>query len=597
MFIDQKINIPDIFSEYFNDPIIKKVAYQVAKNLQEGNICLDLETYQQLEDMDIDINNLITSPFVTNEPFTNVQPFVFWDNKLYLHRYFSYETIIIEKIKELINEGKENKEYLMQLLLDNKSNIEDHLVFGPAQVDQPAYFIPWQKIAALSAFTSNFQIITGGPGTGKTSAVAGFLFLYLSFFPENSVALAAPTGKAAARMNESINLAAETNRSLTKEIRNKIRNIEATTIHRLLGTRRESVNFIFNKDNCLRYDLIIIDESSMIDVALMAKLLDAIERKTKLILLGDRNQLTSIGAGSIFGDLCKIDDHSNKFEEKYIDFFNEFISEDENKIPKDILTKTTDYGFVIELKQVFRFKPDNGISIFSTRLLADEAFDQAFIEIFKGTAEREIRITQSPDDTLFLEMLKFYEDYASENDIKKAIEKLARIRILCAVREGDHGIYYFNDFIEKYLKNKRLLNPAYGFYDRQSVMITSNDYNLELFNGDIGIIRKDEEKSRYIAYFPGKDNNIREFSALNLPSYETAFAMTIHKSQGSEFENVIIVLPDDEDLTLLTRELIYTGVTRAKQKVLLIGKDNIIIDAGNRQVERISGIMERFINQ
>ena len=598
MITDRTNLIPLVFSSWFNDPEIRKAAALVSKKLEEGNICYNINDPGISGDDKIDIRVLESSEFVTTDPVNNIQPMVLHSGKLYLHRYFSYETIIIEKIRKLLESGNNQKTEMHQTLLNNREIIEKFLSFKPKNSEDQAKYIPWQKIAAISSFISNFHIITGGPGTGKTSAVAAFIMLYLSIFPWKSIALAAPTGKAAARMNESISSAVASFHDLDTELKASIGKIEARTIHRLLEFQNDSVDFKRNNKNLLQYDLIIIDESSMIDAPLMAKLLDAVCDESKLIMIGDRHQLSPIGAGSIFGDLCKINDSTNCFENSDIQFLNSFITTDELKIPVENTSGASPKfsSFVTELKHVFRFSSENQIFKFSNRLMSENSPDEKFILKFKGDHTDDLNIIDNIDNTLFCEFLKYYEEYASEPDIAIALEKLSQIRILCAVREGEKGVFHFNDLIEKHLKNSGLLAPSYGFYDKQPVIITTNDYNLRLFNGDTGVIRMDHEKKRYFAFFIDSEGELRQIPAMSLPSHETVFAMTIHKSQGSEFRNVILILPDDDTYGMLTRELLYTGITRAKHKVLIISSDEMLINAGKRSVNRISGIGDRLMN-
>lgn len=584
----EKINIHSVFSGYFPVPEIKNIAYLVSQKLEEGNICLDIGDYNKNEAEKINIDTLSRSPWITTAPHKEVKPFVLLNNKLYLHRYFYYETVILNTIKSLISNSDEDKTLRKQELLSAKPLISNLFHSYNQQTN-------WQLISALLAYVNDFFIITGGPGTGKTTIITKLLAIIFELNPEFSVAIAAPTGKATARLNESISNLISNLPGIKNDTKEILLDIKAQTVHRLLGYGFNTPYFKHNKENPLQYDLVIVDESSMIDVALMAKLMEAIRKDTKLILLGDKNQLASVEAGSIFGDLCKTQKQSNTVFDTDIDFLKNFnINIENNAFYSNILT-----GKIIELQHSYRFDITEGIGKFSNLVISGNSSEDKLITPFLNCKNQSqcVEITADYQDDRFYKMIKLYEDYARENDIEKAFEKLKKIIILCAVREGQFGMKHYNSTIEDYLKSKALISPSGNFYDKQVVMVTSNDYNLGVFNGDIGIIRVDKNTDKKIIYFKNSDGSLKSFPATNINSFETAYAMTIHKSQGSEYDNVIIVIPDDENHRLLSRELLYTAVTRAKQNVLILGKSNIIKETVKNRINRISGINERIINQ
>ncbi len=581
-------SIHEIFADYFDDSALKKAAYLVSKKLEEGHICLDIANLNDEEK--IDFEKLKNSHLVTSDPENNIQPFVLFNNKFYLQRYFYYESKILEKIKKLSVDNKK-KEYQNKLL-----NIKDHVlnIFKDNIENQK---IPWQLIASLGAIINNFMIITGGPGTGKTTTIAKFLAILYKLDPELTVAITAPTGKAAARMNESLLNAGEKDKNIPEEIKEKLNKISASTIHRLLGGNYQGTHFSYNENNKLKHDVIIVDESSMIDATMMAKLLGAVKDDAKLILLGDKNQLASVEAGSIFGDLCNTPEKTNLLSSSDIDFFDNFINNkklNSEHIPaKDnILT-----GKIIELQHSYRFNENEDIGKFSSLVINGNTNTDLLIKPFKDCEGKTqcVKISGNYKDKEFYNLLKYYEEYAKEEDIEKAFEKLKKIMILCAVREGEYGFKAYNNIVEEYLKTKGLIFPGKSFYDKQPVMITSNDYSLGVFNGDNGIIRENKKTGQKRIYFQDEDG-IKDFPVVNINSFQTAYAMTIHKSQGSEYDNVLIIIPDDENHKILSRELLYTAVTRARKNVLILGNDNVIIESVKRKINRISGIRERILN-
>jgi exodeoxyribonuclease V alpha subunit len=340
------------------------------------------------------------------------------------------------------------------------------------------------------------------------------------------------------------------------------------------------------------HDVVIIDESSMIDAALFAKLLNAIGSHTKLILLGDKDQLASIEAGSLFGDLCLAENAINQFSEDKLNFINKVITNPLNQIPKPAKqSKHLLAEHIIELKFSHRFNSEKGIGKLSKAIINNEV---AVIEDFiKLQNDEQVSIHTDYSATAFENFIAGYQDYIQEKDIKTAFQKLNNLRVLCATREGEQGLYSTNKKIEDYLKGKSLISIIEEFYEHRPIMVTSNNYNLGLFNGDIGIIRKDEN-GILRAHFESPDGEIIKILPGLLSKVETVFAMTIHKSQGSEFNQVLISLPNVEEIKILTRELLYTGITRAKSKVVILGSEQIILQTAKEQVQRASGIQNRF---
>ncbi|MEG1587512.1 MAG: AAA family ATPase, partial [Bacteroidales bacterium] len=340
------------------------------------------------------------------------------------------------------------------------------------------------------------------------------------------------------------------------------------TIHKLLGTIQNSVTFRHNAQNPLPYDLIIIDESSMIDAALMSKLLDSVGSESRIILLGDRNQLVSVEAGSIFGDLCLA---------KECDLL-------QNRI--------TEFTFS------HRFKEELGIGKLSKAVLNGEQHTIKE-ELTTGSSD-EITYDFQYSESLFKQYALLYKGFITAANPKEALKSINEIRFLCATRDD---VKETNRRIEKILADENIagFNPTTEFYINRPIMITRNDYILDLRNGDIGIIRKATNESGHestYAFFESNDpEKPKKIPVGLLPEHETVFAMTIHKSQGSEFTNVAVILPKDGVAEqLLTRELFYTAVTRAKKQVL-VQSDRITFDnCFKKSVTRSSGIGSRLSN-
>ena len=523
--MQEPIDVHKVFAEYFKG--CEALAYALSSRLGEGNICIDINEYISNSELteenpyftdketflkQTEEGNFVT-PTVSDEA---IKPFLIHDGRAYLQRYFRYESDMIRHIKRLKN---------------------------------------------------NFHIITGGPGSGKTYSVSMKLIDLHKNGKDLKVALAAPTGKAAVRMNESIKkFVRDKEGSISPGTRDLLIGLKAQTIHRLLGTRTNSVFFTYNEENKLPYDVIIIDECSMVDGAMMTKLLEAISDNSVLYLIGDKDQLASVEAGSVFGDLCRSE--------------NTEIMRDK----------------VDTLKGSRRFSKDEGIWKISQEIIGGKIEDLKAYE----NDEQVIIDTEFSRD-LFERFALMYRDYIIEDNIEEALKKLNRVRFLCVTRSGDQSVSEYNKKIQYFLSQKiEGFHPkSEGFYHNQPIIITSNDYKLGVFNGDVGIVREKEIKGKKVmmASFETTDEKIREIQAGFLNHYETVFAMTIHKSQGSEFENVVVVLPLKRGKKLLTRELLYTGVTRAMKKVLIQSPPEVIPECVSKSVMRASGLEARLLKE
>jgi exodeoxyribonuclease V alpha subunit len=605
-------NPHNAFACFFKEEHLASYAYALSKKMEEGHICIetdnlpqDDEFWQYFTGKRASGENLKGSQFVSNTTIGEVKPFVLQNDKLYLQRYFHYEFEIINKLVDLTKleekQLKDRKDFIqnqkefIKTLWSIDENVSDFSV-----EERP----DWQLIAVIQGFINNLTIITGGPGTGKTTTVAKILALLNQSNSNLKVALAAPTGKAAVRMKESLLLSARKNQKLgITELTNSL---ETKTIHRLLGPIHNSPFFKSNKENPLDYDVIIIDESSMIGVAMFAKLLNAISVNTRLILLGDSEQLASVDLGSLFGDLCKaLAENENKFSKEPLSFLNKLLNA-ERLLSDDYLLKTSNSDLnehLIRLKKTYRYDQNSKMGRFTKAVIM--GLDNDLEEIEK-LEDKSLLIDTNYSDSVFNNFIKKYIHFIEEKEIVKALEKLNDCRVLCAVKQSDQGVYKVNEKIVSYLKQKcKEFNPNDDFYENQPIMITKNLPDLNLFNGDIGLVRKSEwHGNKLMVFFPlGNDTEYgkvnEKLKAVNpgfISDWETVFAMTIHKCQGSEFKDVLVILPKNEKNRLLTRELLYTAVTRAKKEgeAIVQGSMETIKSATRQKVERISGIAERI---
>jgi exodeoxyribonuclease V alpha subunit len=612
----ENTKIFEYFGNKFLQPSIRPLASELLKRLFEGSVCIDLDELPDEEAKRLSrqafleaIPQLIDGKILAEDPGASV-PFIMHGSRIYLQRYFRYEKEIVDKIRVLVgSEASSRKERQAAL-----GGIKDFIIGNFREPDKNTGHGPdFQLVAALQAFLNNFTVITGGPGVGKTTTIKKLLSIVLKINIDTKVLLCAPTGKAAQRMKES--LTHNIFKKLDQGILDRINVIadKASTIHRLLGSRKGGVmsspHFKHDKDNPLDCDLLIVDESSMIDVALFAKLLAAVPDTARVVFLGDKDQLASVEAASIFGDICQ-SAPLNAFSPEDREFLHSFLEGVQQVPQQEANADGILSGHIIELKFSHRFLPDKGIGKLSRAVVSGNW--QTVQEIVDAPAQQggQVTVDTAYDEGIFNDFIEKYREYIdilregafSEEQILRAFTSLNRYRVLVAVREGEHGLYKINRKIEQRLSRilngeppVRIFYPSGAeFYEFRPVMVTQNNYAVSptLYNGDVGIIAKDTE-GHLKAWFE-KDGGIEAYPPGQLGIVETNFAQTIHKSQGSEYDEVFVLLPQSTQTRILTRELLYTGVTRAKSHVTLSGPAEVIEAAVNRQVQRMSGIRHQL---
>jgi len=576
-------------------PELRLAAALVSSHTREGNICLDLSCLEgrDLFDGEDGVSAVVCPELnhwrkvlkecsVVGKP-GEYKPLVLeGGSRLYLFRYWDYQKKLAELIKRRVR-GYEAD-------IDIESLKEGLARFFPGEENGE---MNWQKVAAVAAVFKRFCVISGGPGAGKTTAVARILALLLeqASGEQLRVALTAPTGKAAARLQEAIKQAKE-NLDCPDRVKREIPE-EASTIHRLLGSILDSPYFRYNDRNPLRVDVLVVDEASMGDLALMSKLVQAMPPQARLILLGDRDQLASVEAGAVLGDICdtgNVHSFSKRFrgDLKKITGYEIEIQgngEDESGIQ----------DCIVQLQKSYRFSSDSGINAVSQAVNAGDA-DLAVTLLRSGRygdiAWKEHLLSNHLSRAIKDAVIQGFEGYFRASDISEVFQRLDRFRVLCALREGRYGTVAMNSLVEKIFRGENLIGSGEMWYRGRPVLITRNDYNLQLFNGDLGIALPDAGANNELrAFFPTGDGAARKFHPFRLPEHETAYAMTVHRSQGSEFDNVLLLLPD-RDSPVLTRELIYTGLTRARRGVEMWGPERVFRTAVSRRIERRSGLRD-----
>ncbi len=561
---------------------------------RRGHICLDLEAWAGKEIIDEESGSrvLLTCPdpptwsaCLQRSPVIGrpgqYRPLILDDKKrLYLYRYWDYERRLIDWV---LGPGSGELHRDPNLL---KKGIQSLFPASDANA------IDWQMVAALAASTRRFCVVSGGPGTGKTTTVARILALAVFLGTDADplrIALAAPTGKAASRLEESIKNVFR-HLPLDEALKERIPR-QASTIHRLLGSRRHSPYFRHDQDHPLAADLVVIDEASMVDLALMAKLVVALPAHARLLLLGDKDQLASVEAGAVLGDICGSSNLA-----AFTPGFCERCRAVTGVAPISPAAETSPLvDSLVELNRNYRFGEDSGIGGASRAVRRGEA--ERALHLFAEQGSTDLTWHPLPAPREFARDLQracrdALEAYLEAVDLETLFAAFSNHRVLCAVRRGPYGVETVNALIDHYVRRRLGISRAARWYPRKPVLITRNDYGLGLYNGDVGIAFPDPAANGSIrVYFQEPDGHWRKIHPHRLPEHELVWAMTVHKSQGSEFGDVHLVLPE-RDSPLLTRELLYTGITRARRRVSLWASEAVFRNAVLRRIERSSGLRD-----
>ena len=524
-------------------------------------------------------------------------PLVFDRGNLYLRRTWRAETDIALAISARQGQSDEivPPAVLGELIRD---------VFGQsADSSDSDKGIDWQKVACALAVRNRFTVITGGPGTGKTWTVVRIIALLQRLHARDSgnplrIRLAAPTGKAAQRLSESIDLGWQ---SLVDqpEIGGLVAPEKAATLHRLLGSQRHTRHFRHNHDNPLPADVVIVDEASMIDLHMMHCLLDALAPHTRLVLLGDKDQLASVEPGAVFGDLCTGAEDIG-FDVEQVDWLNAVSGE-------TIEPGTGQGGLAnqrVMLRQTRRFNQDiaalaravnSGLAEEAAGLLDERA---PALNRLKPASETDGSLRELFVDCGYARYLDIVGKTSSPTRLAEdkldawigdCLEAYAGFQVLTATRTGPWGVEGLNARIRQWLAEDGLVDATGQWFHGRPVMIVRNDYRTGLMNGDVGLclaLPHEHDGSRLRVVFRKAGGELRHFSPARMPDCQTAWAMTVHKAQGSEFKHTVLVLPE-RDNRVLTRELVYTGLTRARSQVTVISPKTGLFEAAvERRTQR-----------
>ncbi|MFK2879258.1 exodeoxyribonuclease V subunit alpha [Rhodanobacter hydrolyticus] len=621
-------------------PALLWLAAMLSRQLADGHLCLDLELLPSLaqeqdwpEDWrvladalrDGDTMHLPASPLLaaTSNGTPIDAPLVLDGTRLYLRRYWNHERNVAQGILDRVTRDEAPA-----------AHFADEL----ARLFPDATSPDWQRIACALAARGAFGVITGGPGTGKTTTVVRLLGLLQTLHLRGHaqplrIRLAAPTGKAAARLNASIS--GQLERLAVDDAARAAIPAEVLTLHRLLGARPDTRRYRHDRRNPLHLDVLVIDEASMVDLEMLAAVLDALPASARLILLGDKDQLSSVEAGAVLGDLCRRAEagHYDDATVQWIanttgDDIAAFVQTDAQPLDQRIamLRESHRFGATSGIGRLAQ-AVNTGDARAALALLQTPAPDLAWEPHGDAGTLTTLAIdgSVSPHDNVggyrhYLEWLSAHRPAAHAGEAAHAdwargvLQAFNRFQLLCALRRGPHGAEGLNRQLAAALRARGLIDGGHaldnpGWYEGRPVLLTRNDYSLGLMNGDVGVclrlpVADGSGGTRLAVAFLAADTNhedgtrLRFVSPSRLSDAETAWALTVHKSQGSEFEHAALLLPHDPDgsafNSMLGRELLYTAITRARRRFSLVGSAAIVEQTIARRTQRHSGLAARL---
>ncbi len=591
------------------DPALFLAALAVSRRGREGHVCTDLAEWAGREVADIpswegrcapDLTSWrqsLSKSRVVGRP-GEFAPLILDDaGRLYLHRYWRYESDLAAFLRRRLRAWLAGGTPALKPPIPSLTSLK--AVLDRLFPDRTPGTPDLHRLAALTAAVCPICIVSGSPGTGKTTAVAKMLALLLETAGRGRrvrIALAAPTGKAAGRLEQALGRARES-LPCPDWVREAMPH-GASTLHRLLGLSHRHVRY--SRSRPLPADVLVIDEASMVDLPLMARTVEALPESARLVLLGDKDQLASVDAGAVLGDICNAGP---------MNIPSGALKGALGALASDFGTAEAPGGGpaigdgLVELQRNFRFRADSGIGLLSDAVRRGDV--EKALACLRSGSEGEARWRVPPAPDAFPSALKEavrdgFRDYLaalqSHADIGVVLETLERFRILCAVRQGPWGVEAVNLAVERILRSAGLPDAGGRRYPGRPIMILRNDYALGLFNGDTGVLMQGPEGTgkggrEIYAHFRDEQGEVRRIDPMRLPEHETVFATTVHKSQGSECEKILFLMPD-RDSPLLTRELVYTALTRARREVEVWAREEIFAAALSRKIDRLSGLAD-----
>ncbi|PKN11920.1 MAG: exodeoxyribonuclease V subunit alpha [Deltaproteobacteria bacterium HGW-Deltaproteobacteria-4] len=559
-----------------DNPLVSNLGASLVDAGENGDVCLDLRQDAESETL----LAILQQASVVGAPGEWKPLILDATGRLYLYRQWEAEHHLAA---ELIARGEGLRENIDTVVLSDGLQR-----LFPLRADGTP---DEQAVAAATAILKNFSVITGGPGTGKTTTVVKVLALLIEQAKEPlRIALTAPTGKAAARLRESISRARAA-LPCAPEVREAIP-VETATLHRLLGANASGTAFRYGAERQLRVDVVVLDEASMVNLSLMRQLVSALPRTAQLIILGDRDQLASVEAGEVLADLCGGGEvgRSAGFTALLAGLFGQGGRTQCSPMVSGLADA------IVTLQQSRRFDAQGAIGTLCRLLNA-------------GDGEAALRLLHSGDKSAIWsdlmdqaaltaaivdEVDHWVADYLAAENPQESLRRFGNFMLLTALRQGPTGSISLNQRIEELLIRRQRIAGGKLWYAGRPVMITRNALGQDLFNGDIGLCLPDPAADGALrVFFTTAAGEARGLAPLTLPAHETAFAMTVHKSQGSEFDRVLLILPG-QCSAILTRELLYTAVSRARDSLQIFGDAETFVEAAQERVVRSSGLREQL---
>jgi exodeoxyribonuclease V alpha subunit len=584
--------------------IVGRAAASVSQATSDGHSCIGLDELADalnaagpMVGTVAELRTLLLESKVVGVPQApDSLPLIMDDERLYLHRYFDYECRLASSLAAR-SADRSRAIAADALPLEVLALLERLFAAHARPSDAP----DWQKIAVVTALLGRVSIISGGPGTGKTTTVVNLLACLLAANPGCRIALTAPTGKAAARLTEVLVQRAD---HLPEDLRAMLPTA-SSTIHRLLGGTLQG-EFRYHAANELPIDVLVVDEASMLDLALAVHLIDAVPANARIILLGDKDQLAAVESGAVFAELSA----QPTFSPQRIDMLSRLRGVTPQMLqgpspgpPPTPGSPSSLEDSVVWLRHNYRFAAGSAIGVLAADIRDGNA-SRVLERLQNGSDSSLVWISDGgnvPSAESSQAILDGYAPYIEAvrhhaADPEAIIAAFARFRVLCAVRGGPWGVNAINQQISDHFRRtlQHPLDPGLRseWYPGRPVMVLHNDHVLKLFNGDIGIVLPDPHGALQVV-FADEAGGFRAIAPVRLPDHETAFAMTVHKSQGSEFEAILLVLPAEKS-RILSRELLYTAVTRARKRLTLVATASVLASAIEAATKRVSGLLTRM---
>jgi exodeoxyribonuclease V alpha subunit len=580
------------------DPNVLAAVALAVLAVRRGHVCLDLTRAREVGVVGDDerplalvlpepvawAQTLVTSPAIRAPHEDGDAPLVLDGHLLYLDRYWRHEQRLVDGLRGLAAG-----------VLDPPADAAGWIdSLFPS--DEPGATA--RRAAARAVLARRLLVLTGGPGTGKTTTVVRLLALLArSGIPPGHVALTAPTGRAAARMAQAVHEQADA-LPVPDDVRRGLTETSATTLHRLLGWRASTpTRFRHHAGRPLTAEVVIVDEASMVSLPMMARLVEALPVRGRLVLVGDPEQLASVDAGAVLGDVTAAGHDATSAGARL-----------EGAAEGDAAPVVDAAGgdaapVVVTLREVFRFESGGGIDELAAAIRAADV-DPGRVHGLLASGLDGVRHVEPastplgmPDEVreLAVAAMRDVAAAARAGDPAETLARQERFRLLAPLRRGPYGVVRANELFARWVHGTPLdRDPADGWPVGTPVMVVRNDHRLGLYNGDVGVVVAAEDHRTQVAFpAPTTTEAVRLVPIARLPAVEPVWAMSVHKSQGSQADEVVVVLPG-EDTPLLTRELLYTAVTRARRRVTLVARPDVLDAALGRSVQRASGLRSRL---